>query len=270
MAEIPQHRQFLDPEKGENLPKKQVSAKAYTRLGLAADAIAETKKAIPKQGNQIEALKSSNMNSRYRLQVMRDDSCWEFTNDTSRKLANQHFEAYEAAKADLAHGGNCGENAWVAYHYLRLHAKGEHIQMAAAAGLDHAFVLMGDLKKDTDAEIAVSDPWPNKPTACLWEDHFAYVPDRANIEDNASMVADGQSFKAAIAAGLKLSAHGEAMVKQADSDEQTKQQTDNWKANHFWQQPDTVQSGKKYEYKPTPTAPQQTAQTDQQPDAQQP
>ncbi|MCX5741580.1 MAG: hypothetical protein NT062_03670 [Proteobacteria bacterium] len=248
-------RPYLDPQPGENLPEKKVSSKAMGRLGKAADAIAATKKAIPAQGNQVPALLSTNMNSQYRLKVMRDERCWEFTTNESRQLAQQNWEAFTAAKADLAHGGNCGENAWVAYHYLRLHAKGEPIQMSAKSGLDHAFVIMGDLKNEKDNELAVSDPWPNNPTACLWEDHFAFTPDRNKIEDNSHMVADGKSFKTAIAAGLKLSSYGEQMVKMADSDAETKKKTDNWEQNHFWLQDDAAST--KYEYKEEKPATQQ-------------
>src|SRR6185295_18301095 len=175
---------------------------------MAADAIAATKKAIQHQGNQIPSLQSTKLNSAFRLTVMRSKDCWEYTTAESKQLALENDEADVAAKADLAHGGNCGEHASVAFHYLRLHAKGQPIQHAAKAGLDHAFVLIGDLKADTDADIAVSDPWPNNPTACLWEDHFAFTPDRKKIENNQAMVADGKSYKAAIAAGLKLSAKG--------------------------------------------------------------
>ncbi len=262
MSDQAERRPFLDPKEGEHLPEKQVSAKAMDRLKVAADGIAATKQVIQHQGNQIPALKATNMNSRYRLQVMRDQRCWEYTTDESRQLAYENREADVAAKADLAHGGNCGEHAWVAYHYLRLHAKGQQIQLSAKSGLDHAFVILGDLKNDKDNELAVSDAWPNNPTACLWEDHFAYTNDRTKIENNHSQVADGKSFKAAIAAGLKLSAYGEAMVKKADTDEQTKQQTDDYKANHFWNHDDAASS--KYEYKQEKPAQQQQQQGEQQ------
>lgn len=251
-------RPYLDPKQGENLPEKKVSGKAYDRLGKAADAIAATKKAISHQGNQVPALKATNMNSYNRLRVMRDERCWEFTTNESRMLAQQNFEAYTAAKADIAHGGNCGEHAWVAYHYLRLHAKGDPIQVSAKSGLDHAFVIMGDLKNEKDNEMAVSDPWPNNPTACLWEDHFAFTPDRTKIENHQSMVADGKSFKGAIAAGLKLSSYGEQLVNQMASDEETKQKTDKWKENHFWNHDDAA--SEKFEYKPDEAQQQAGAQ----------
>lgn len=258
MADNPQQSQervpYLTPKEGENLPQKEVSTKAHGRLKLAANAIEATKKAIQHQGNQIPALKASNMNSFYRLLVMRDaldQPCWEYTTPEAAELANENPEADTAAKADLAGGGNCGEHAALAYHYLRLYAKGDKIQTAAKSGLDHAFVIMGDLKGDTDQDLVVSDPWPNKPTACLWEDHFAYCA-RKDIEVDMQQVADGKSFKAAIAAGLRLTAYGKQAIQWAVSEEETKKETDNHRQNHFWNHEDTVGRGKKFDYQPKP------------------
>lgn len=250
--EDPQRRPYLDPKPGEHLPEKRVSGKGYSRLAVAADAIAATRQAIAQQGNQLPALKATNMNSQYRLKVMRDERCWEFTNAQSHQLAAENTEAYIAAKADIAHGGNCGENAWVAYHYLRAKAKGERIQVSAKAGLDHAFVIIGDVKKEPDHDLAVSDPWPNNPTACLWEDHFAHTPDKSKIENIHSGVADGKSYKDAIRIGLRLTAYGEQMVNKADSDAETKAKTDDHKANHFWDHDDAAST--KYHYKPEAAA----------------
>ena len=243
-----ERRPYLDPQPGENLPEKQVSQKAYERLQVSADAIAATKKVIQHQGNQVPALKATNMNSKFRLMVMRDPRAWEYTTPEAQQLAWENQEADVAAKAELAHGGNCGEHAWVAYHYLRLNAKGQPIQYSAKSGLDHAFVIVGDLKNEKDNDLAVSDPWPNNPTACLWEDHFAYTPDRTKIENYQSQVADGKSYKAAIMAGLKLSAYGEQMVQKAASDEETKKQTDDYQANHYWNHDDAA--AEKFHYKP--------------------
>jgi len=248
-------RDYLKPKAGEALEEKTVTQKAMSRLQVAAGAIAETKKAIPHQGNQVASLKATKMNSQARLRVMRDENCWEYTTDLARQLAYQNPEADIAAKADLAHGGNCGEHAWVAYHYLRLHAKGEKIQVSQQKDFDHAFVLIGDLKKDKDSDIAVSDPWPNNPTACLWEDHFANCT-RDMILDHGSQVADGKSFKQAIGQCLKLSEYGERMVKQAATEEQTEKETnaEGAKRNHFWNHDDTATP--KYDYRveqPQPT-----------------
>lgn len=242
--------EYLGPKPGEKLDKKEVSAKTMGRLQLAAGAIAETKKAIPKQGNQVEALQTSRMNSKYRLQVMRDDSMWEYTNETSRRLASTHFEAQLAAKADVAHGGNCGEHAFLAYHYLREHAKGEKIAVSSSGELDHQFSVIGDQAKESPSEMVVADPWVMKPTACLWEDHFAYGPD-LNI-DHGGGVADGKSFKAAIAAGLKLNARGQAAIKKAETEEKTRQMIE--ADDHVWSNVDSAAEGRKFDYQAKPAA----------------
>ena len=146
------------------LPKKEVSASAQSRLAVAKQAIATTKAVMSfGAGNQVEALKATNLNSKHRLQVMRHDPFWELAPGI-RALAAANPEALIAAKADLAHGGNCGEHAWVAYHYLRQHASGQNIQVSAKDGLDHAFVLIGDVQgADKDSDLAVADPWPTRP-----------------------------------------------------------------------------------------------------------
>lgn len=233
-------------ETDKSRPEKTVSPEALQRLKLAGEAIAVTKKAIAHQGNQVPSLIATNMNSRYRLMAMRDPRAWEYT-DEAAQLASQHREADVAAKADLANGGNCGEHAWVAFHWLRQNAAGQPINRVVPNYIDHAFVIIGDLQKDKDSEMAVSDPWTNAPMACLWEDHFAHG-DRAELKSQATMVADGNSFKAAIGAGLRLSAYGQQLIKRADTDEQTKQQTDDWEKNHFWQQDDTRAEGAEFRY----------------------
>lgn len=229
------------------LPKKEVSASAQSRLAVARQAITTTKAVMSfGAGNQVEALRATNLNSKHRLQVMRHDPFWELAPGI-RALAAANPEALIAAKADLAHGGNCGEHAWVAYHYLREHAAGEHIQVSAKDGLDHAFVLIGDVQgSDKDADIAVADPWPTRATACVWEDHFAFTADRTKIEDYASMVADGDSKKAAISAGLKLSAAGQAYAAKAATEAETDGAIDKSSENHFWNHADAAST--KYNY----------------------
>lgn len=248
---------FLGPKPGEKLPDKEVSAKTMGRLQVAADAIAETKKAIPHQGNQVASLRTTKMNSQARLRVMRDQfaqPCWEYTNATSRTLANQNFEADLAAKADLAHGGNCGEHGFLAYHYLRLHAKGEKIQVSSSGTLDHQFAVLGDTKKEGPSDLVVADPWVNKPTACLWEDHFAYGPDLKI--DHGGGVADGKSFKGAIAAGLKLTSFGAQMLKKAETEEETERQIA--ADDHVWNNEDSVAEDHKFNYTTPKAATQAT------------
>lgn len=231
------------------LPKKEVSSTAASRLDLARKAIAATKSVLSfGAGNQVEALKNTKLNSMARLQVMRDDKYWELAPEV-RGIAAANPEALIAAKADLAHGGNCGEHAWVAYHYLRQHGAGQHIQVSAKEGLDHAFVLIGDVQgKDKDSDIAVSDPWPTRARACLWEDHFAFTADRSQIEDYASMVADGESKKSAIAAGLKLSAEGQSYVNAKASQEETDEVVGKAREYHLWNHANTEASGSQFNY----------------------
>lgn len=238
------------------LDDKKVSGKAAGRLSKARDGIAATKKVMSfGAGNQQEALQMSKMNSFYRLLVMRTDACWEISPE-AQALAASNPEAEIAAKADLAHGGNCGEHAFVAFDYLRLHCKGEPIAVSAKEGLDHAFVLIGDLKNESDKDIVVSDPWPTRARACLWEDHFAFTADRTKIDVNYDMIADGTSSKAAIAAGLRLSELGKKYVKEAatkgETDKALKDEEmtiDGEKVElHIWNHANTEASGKQYNY----------------------
>ena len=237
------------PPEEDRLPQKEVSSTAASRLAVARQAITATKNVINfGAGNQVEALKNTRLNSMVRLQVMRDDKYWEMSPEVAG-IAAENPEALIAAKGDLAHGGNCGEHAWIAFHWLRQNAAGQNIQVSAKNGLDHAFVLVGDIQgSDKDEDIAVSDPWPTQARACLWEDHFAYTPDRSQIEDYRSMVADGESHKKAIASGLRLSAEGQAYVNAKASQEETDEVTGKAKEYHLWDHANTEANGARYNY----------------------
>ena len=243
-------------EKDPKLKDKKVSSKAGGRLAKAQAGIDATKKVLKAgAGNQAEALEMSRMNSTYRLLVMRTDDFWEMSPE-AQELANENPEAAIAAKADLAAGGNCGEHAFIAFHYLRLHAKGEHLAVSAKQGLDHAFVLMGEIATEPDGDLVVSDPWPTRAKACLWEDHFAFTADRSKIEVNYDMVADGESKKEAIKAGLRLSAAGKQYITEKKSEKETKAAIRDEKMDidgqevklHVWNHPNTTAAGKQYNY----------------------
>jgi hypothetical protein len=251
---------LLDPMAGhaqtpavQKKPKKGVGAKAGKRLQQARDAIKHTKGVLNfGAGNQYDALKATNFNSYFRLEVMRDMSYWEIE-DTVKPIAAANPEALTAAMADLAHGGNCGEHAQIAFDYLRVHAKGETLNMSDVEGLDHAFVLMGSLSGDADNDLTVSDPWPTNPTACLWEDHFAFRADRSQINARHTMVADGQNVKAVIARGLRLTPEGQARIQARLSDEQTEKElkkgTDRSSGHPWiWRHPGTTAAGRDYDY----------------------
>ena len=69
-------------------------------------------------------------------------------------IAQANPNALTAAMAEIAQGGNCGEHAMVAYDYLRTTAKGETLTQARVDGFDHAFVIMGNIDSEGDADLA--------------------------------------------------------------------------------------------------------------------
>jgi hypothetical protein len=181
------------------------------RLARARKAIEHTKQVLSfGAGNQAEALRATNLNSYYRMKVMRDEDSWELT-ESAMDLARDHPTAYIAAKADIARGGNAGEHAAVAFDYLRATTRGEKLSICSTEKLDHAFVIIGDLGRVAD--LVVADPWPTRAEALPWAEHFAYTPDRDRILVHDTAVSDGKKIKEAIKAGLKLTARGQAMVK---------------------------------------------------------
>lgn len=230
--------------KEEKLPGKTVTAKAMHRLDIAKEAITVTKKVLSfGAGNQVEAIQATKMNSKFRMDAMREPSYWELAPELV-KMAQQNPEALVAAQAELVHGGNCGEHGWIAFDYIREHAKGDYIERVTS-DIDHGFALIGDRAKEAHSEVAVADPWPTRATACLWEDHFCYT---TGITSRKTMEADGKSLKGAIGAGLKLSAIGKAAAEKSATEAETKDAVDHWEDNHFWNQPDTAAANKKFNY----------------------
>jgi hypothetical protein len=238
--------------KEDELPGKKVSAKAMGRLTHAKAAIATTKSVLNfGAGNQIEAISGTNMNSKFRLLAMRNPQFFELAPEL-HQLASENYEAYVAAQADLVHGGNCGEHAWIAYDYLRRSAKGDTVAYTSSE-LDHAFVLLGDREKESDTEVVVADPWPTQATACLWQDHFCRDARKKDgtpfkVTTGKSMIADGTSHKNAIRAGLRLTAEGKAAAEATATDQETADAVAEPKKNHFWRQPDTTARDKKFNY----------------------
>ncbi len=189
--------------------ERTVSAKAKARLGKAAAAVNYVKsEAIQNSGNQQDPLASTLYNSAMRMAVMRENAFW----DLSRVPGQPSPSDLTAAKAGWAHGGNCGENAAVAFAYLRKFAPGEHLRKASTAGLDHAFVLIGS-NDEQDHEWAVADPWPTKAKACLWDEHFAYTNDRSKINVEEEMDADGADTVDVLQGLIGLNAAGEKVAK---------------------------------------------------------
>ncbi len=239
-----------------SLPEKEVSSQAMGRLKQAADAIEETDKVMAfGAGNQLEALQATNFNSYFRMAAMRDNDCWEL-HPSVISLARQYPEALTAAKADLAQGGNCGEYAMVAFDILRQRASGDVVNRCDSEGLDHAYVILGDIAQEADHELVVADAWPTAPTACLWEDFFGYRSDRGDLNTRNTASGDDRDVKAAIAAGLRLSAKGEAMLQHGFDEEKTKEEIKSGREGEnpwIWAHSNTAAQGSEYEYFSEPT-----------------
>ncbi len=243
------------PQWGEGVPRKQVSGKAMERLGLATDAIVHTKEVLSfGAGNQHDALVAGNFNSFFRVKCMDAPECWEMS-PAVENIAYTNPEAWIAAKADLAKGGNCNEHSEIAFDYLNVTAKGQRINRCANAKLNHGFVILGDMRSEPDAELVVCDPWPTSATACLWEDHFAFNVDRTVIDISHQRFADGESAKNVIKAGLRLSSVGMQRVAQtlipAETERLLNEGTQDRKNNPHWieKQADAFAKGKKFDYR---------------------
>jgi hypothetical protein len=194
-----------------------------TRLIMAQAAIDHTKKVFAYgAGNQIEAVKATNANAHIRMQVLRDEKneYWDIAPEVSH-LINANPEAFIAAKADIAQGGNAGEHADVAFDYLRSRGSGEQISKCQQNDLDHVFIIIGDLASDADEDLVVADPWPTRAEALAWSDHFAHVSDRRQITTHASAVSDGTNAKDVIKAGIRLNEKGKRMLTTRLSDKET-------------------------------------------------
>lgn len=241
------------------LPQKEVQENTMKRLEAARAAIEHTKSILEYgAGNQVEAIEETDSNSYYRMQAGRSN--WNFDIPPEvQELRRKDPMAFMAAKAQLTQGGNCGEHAALAYDYLRQALPGEHIQYSQTKDLDHAYVIIGDPSKESDSELVVADPWPTAPTACLWEDHFAYNPERENLLSHASAQGDDTDYRQQMLdAGLQLNDRGQAAIQQTDAPEQVREKME---ADWAWDHQDAA--GEKFEY----VLPEgQAAETDKQED----
>lgn len=189
-------------------PEREVSSRAARRLRLGGSAIRHVKRQIADAGNQWEALVDTEFNSYLRMLVMRQKAFW----DTSKLRRRPDSATLTAAKAAHAHGGNCGEHADIAYAYLRAHAEGQYIRSISVKDFDHAWVLIGK-DDEPDSEWVAVDAWPTSPRACLWDDHFAYTANRARIETNKAMTADGKDSVEHVRSQIKLTDAGKDVIR---------------------------------------------------------
>lgn len=249
MAELDRLFQGPDPVPPDERPSKTVSSTAMTRLDKARAGIEYTKSVFAYgAGNQKEAIRATNMNVTFRHQVVEGNEYWDIA-DAVKPLIASDYPAFYAAKADICRGGTCWGHALVAYDWLRRELPGETITVAVKTGLDHAFVIIGDLDSESDQDLVVCDPWPTQATATLWEDHFAYIADRTKVERRFSCVADGVgSMKEAIKAGISLNAAGLELCNRTATDEETEAFIDQESGKYVWDHPNAAREGSDYNY----------------------
>jgi hypothetical protein len=241
-------------EEDDNRPKKKVGKASKARLDAAQKAIAYTKKVMSQgAGNQWEAIKATNANSTFRMQVMRDENneYWE-VDPSLWDIISSNNAAFTAAKAELMDGGgggNCGEHADLAFDFLCATNTGDEVAVSQQKGFDHAFVIIGAMSED-DEQLVVSDPWPTRPVAVMWPDHFAHC-ERDILLRHQVGNASGSKAKDIIKKGLKLTAAGKQMLKAKLSDKETdKLLKDGRQGDHpwIWNHQTTPAQGHDYNY----------------------
>ncbi len=165
----------------QELPEKQreVSPKVAERLRLASQALRFVRKGIPFSGNQQVALQKTQGNSHYRMQLTRSTSLGARVPGMAG-LASKDRLAAQSATIACTGGGNCGENATLALHFLKGLGSAQTFTKAGVQGVDHAFVLIGDIKKDPFHEIVVVDAWVTNPQPLLYSD-FVFKKERSQI-----------------------------------------------------------------------------------------
>lgn len=149
----------------QRVTQKGVSETAARRLLLARSVITQVKDVVPDAGNQQPALERTLLNSRMRYTVMSKPEFW---NGVPPQADSADLTM---AKGYHVQGGNCSEQAVMAFSLLRSGSVNERIRMVNVQGVDHAFVLIGN-DHEPQSEWVVADPWPTKAQACLWEDHY--------------------------------------------------------------------------------------------------
>jgi hypothetical protein len=102
-------------------------------------------------------------------------------------------EARATVKGQHWKAGVCDDYANVTLDYLREHLGGHTLNKM---GKDkHAFVIIGDMQTESDDQLVVADPWPTRPQACLWSDHFCYSPGEDRPAPKRSYEAPGKKHK---------------------------------------------------------------------------
>ncbi len=238
-------------KKDEFAKERIVSPKVAERLRLAAQTIRFVKRAVPEAGNQKDSIERTDGNSYKRLRVTRNTNVATRVPALADLAASDHV-ASRAAVIACTGGGNCNEIAMMSFQYLKGRGVNHTITRAGSEGLDHLFVLIGDLKHDKPSEIVVVDPWVTHPQPLLLTDfkfaHKDHPLQVFNVEKPSTKERGQKSRQArrtmtkALAASFKAKPN-KILVAKMDPRMQER------KSGEFWQNPHSSQGDIRFSYK---------------------
>ena len=155
--------------------KKVVPRETKALLDLGEQAIGIVKETISSgAGNIAYDLNASQNRGFEKLCYTR--ACTYHAPDIPKNYRN--LVAREAAQVRAGHGGNCDEHALLAGAELnRLLPAGTPLALCRIQGLDHSFVVVGDLEGDR-AGLVVVDAWPTAAQAVVGGDFKWGTPQR--------------------------------------------------------------------------------------------
>ncbi len=184
----------------QRVTQKSVSTPVAQRLLLARSIIRQVKDVVPDAGNQADALTRTLLNSRMRYLVMSRPEFWNGVPPGADPADLTMAKGYHVQ------GGNCSEQAVMAFSLLRSSSFDERIRMVNVQGVDHAFVLIGD-DHEPQSDWVVADPWPTRAQACLWEDHY-FNAAFDELQISGDFITNGQGSAGALTEQIGLNMAG--------------------------------------------------------------
>ena len=172
-------------EQDDAIREEAVPANVGERLAAAQKAIEHVNNNVMMYGagNQLEDIVTTRGVSRERARALKRKNV--VSND--RSFRDGAEEARASVKAEHWKAGVCDDYAKVTLDYLRSVLSG--VKLSRVANDRHAFVLIGDPSTETGDQVVVADPWPTRPQAVLWQDHFCYT-EQPRV--NAEITSDGK------------------------------------------------------------------------------
>lgn len=196
---------------------QQVGDRQLKRLAVAQKCIEHINRNVMTlgAGNQKEDIVATQGVSRQRAQLSKTHNIV----DNGRSTKDGAEESRATVKAEHWNAGVCDDYAKVTMDYLRKALPGETL---TRVGHDkHAFVIIGDRGQEQDSDLVVADPWPTRPQACLWTDHFCFT--KGDVKVNSEMVADGKTDKKQAKREVKFKEKGQRAKQSRQNDKQVEE-----------------------------------------------